>query len=310
MIPTFFAAFLARKVGLALVTLLLAVTVAFFLGRLAGDPVYQIVGDNAPPAVVQEARQQLGLDKPLAVQYAAYVGAIAHGDLGSSLRYSRPNLTLILGRLPASLELAALALLIGILLGGLLGAVAAVNENGWVDRLSVALALIGQSVPAYWLGIMLVIVFAINLQWLPAGQSGDWQHLVLPALTLSTLPMARVARLARSSLVEVLHEPFVASARSRGLSARRVFFAHVVRNAALPVITVVGLQAGALLSGAITVEFVFAWPGLGNLSVQAVQFRDFTLVQALVVFGSTSFVLINLLVDIVNSVIDPRVRAA
>jgi peptide/nickel transport system permease protein len=302
--------YITVKLAGAALTLFLAATIAFALSRAAGDPVHQILGDHATADQIQALRERLGLDAPPLQQFVGYLSGLLGGDLGTSLRYGQDNLTLILGRLGASLLLASLAIAVGATVGFALGTLAALHENGWIDRLSMGLALLGQSVPAFWLGMMLVVVFAIQVPVLPAGEFTGPASLILPVFTLSTLPMAKVARLARSSMVEVLEEPFVEAARARGFSGRRVVFAHIVRNSLTPVVTLTGIQVGALLSGAVTVEYVFDWPGLGSLAVQAVGFRDFPLVQALVVVGALAFVIINLLVDIANGAIDPRLREA
>lgn len=301
---------LLPKIGAAIVTLLIAVSIAFLLGRVAGDPVRQSLGGLATEEQVEQRRTELGLDAPLVSQFATYVGDLATGDLGESLRYRTSNWELIRARLPASMLLTGAALLIGTLLGLPLGIFAAVRENSVWDRLSVGASLFGQSLPLFWLGLMLILLFSVTLDLLPAGQSGTWRHLVLPAVTLSMFPLARVARLTRSSMTEVLEENYIDSARARGLAGWRVIVVHAVRNAALPVVTLLGLQAGALLSGAVTVEFVFAWPGLGTLATQAVEFRDFSLVQAIVVVGAVTFVVINFVVDLLYGLIDPRIRSA
>ena len=303
-----FVRFMAPKLVGAGITLLIALSLAFFLARTAGDPARNILGEFATEEQVLEKQIELGLDKPLPVQFSDYLGQLATFDLGASLRYSRPNLELILGRFPATIQLTVAALLIATLIGLPLGMVAALKEGKIWDRISVFVALFGQSIPLFWLGLMFILLFAVAWGWLPAGQSGTWQHLVLPAVTLSVLPMARIARLTRSSLSEVLEETYITSARARGLKERTVVVTHAIRNAALPVVTIMGLQAGALLSGAVTVEFVFAWPGLGTLATQAVQFRDFSLVQAIVIVGAITFVLINLTVDLIYGIIDPRIR--
>ncbi|MBS4754550.1 ABC transporter permease [Nocardioides sp. zg-ZUI104] len=300
--------FVMVKVAGAALTLYLAATIAFVLSRTSGNPVHQILGDHATDDQIAALRERLGLDASLPVQYFSFLGDLITGDFGTSLRYGQENLTLIGSRLGASILLAALALALGAFVGFILGIVAALHENGWIDRLSMGLALLGQSVPAFWLGMMLVVLFSIKASILPAGEFSGPSSLILPVVTLSTLPMAKVARLARSSMVEILEEPFVEAARARGFSGRRVLFAHVVRSSLTPVVTLTGIQAGALLSGAVTVEYVFAWPGLGSLAVQAVGFRDFPLVQALVVFGACAFVIINLSVDLINGAIDPRLR--
>ncbi len=305
-----FVRFLVPKVAGALVTLLLAVSLAFVLARTTGDPARNILGEFATEEQVEAKRVELGLKDPLAEQFITYIGDLVTGDLGTSFRYSRTNWSLIVSRFPASIQLTVAAVSIAMLIGIPLGIVAALKENTVWDRLSVAVALVGQSVPAFWLGLMFILLFAVNLGWFPAGHSGSLRHLVLPAVTLSFFPIARVARLTRSSLTEVLEEEYITSARARGLRENTVIMTHALRNAALPVITIIGLQAGALLSGAVTVEFVFAWPGLGSLAIQAVQFRDFSLVQAIVVVGAATFVVINLAVDILYGIVDPRIRDA
>ncbi|GII78542.1 peptide ABC transporter permease [Sphaerisporangium rufum] len=300
--------FLAGKVTRGVVTLLIAVSAAFFLARGTGDPVREMLGDLAGPEQVAQLSAQLGLDRPLPVQYAAFVGDLATGDLGTSIRYGTPNLDLILGWLPASLQLAAAAMVLAVLVGIPLGVWAALREGRFADRFASTVALTGQSIPLFWLGLMLILLFAVTLGWLPAGQSTGFSSLILPAVTLSTLPMAQIARLTRSSMSEVLGEAFLDATRARGVARWRVVLVHALRNAALPVITIIGLQTGTLLSGAITVEFVFAWPGLGTLATQAVQMRDFSLIQAIVIFGAVVFVLVNLIVDLLYGILDPRIR--
>lgn len=302
--------FVVPKLLGALITVLLAVTIAFFLARLAGDPVNNILGALASDEQVAAKRAQLGLDKPLFEQYVTFLLSLLQGDLGTSLRYNLSNWDVIVSRFPSSLLLAAAAVLISTVVGIPLGILAALKENTIWDRISVTLSLLGQSLPGFWIGLMFILLFSVQLGWFPAGQSGTWQHLVLPAITLSFWPLARVARITRSSFTGVLEEGYVTAARARGLSEPTVVIAHALRNAALPIVTIVGLQAGALLSAAVTVEFVFAWPGLGSLAVQAVAFRDFSLVQALVVVGVVAFVVINLFVDLLYGLIDPRIREA
>jgi peptide/nickel transport system permease protein len=294
----------------ALLTLLIAVSIAFFLARSSGNPVRQILGDFASEEQVAQVSAQLGLDKPLLVQYGNFLWDLVRFDLGESLRYGQSNVELVASRLPATIELAFFALVIAVVIGVPLGILAALRENSIVDRVASAIALLGQSVPLFWLGLMLVLVFAVRLGWFPAGQNDGPMSLVLPAVTLSTLPMAQIARLTRSSMSEVLQDEFVSAARARGLASWRIVYVHALRSAALPVVTIVGLQIGMLFSGAVTVEFVFAWPGLGTLATQAVQGRDFTLVQAIVVVGALAFVVINLLVDLLYGVVDPRIREA
>lgn len=297
-----------RRGGAALVTLLIALTIAFALGRLSGDPTATILGPMASQEQRDALRVELGLDRPLLVQYLDFLGGILTGDLGNSLQFYQPNTTLILDRLPFTLQLVGAGMLLAVLVGVPLGVLAATREGTWWDRASSTVALLGQSVPVFWLGMMLVLLFAVNLGILPAGQSGSLKHLVLPAFTMSLYPMAHVARLTRAAMSEVLREPYIDGARARGLSRGAIVWHHAFKNASLPVLTVVVLQAGALLSGAVAVEYVYSWPGLGQLALQAIQFRDFPLVQSIVVFGAVVFVVLNQLVDIFHAVIDPRLR--
>lgn len=300
--------FLAGKAVQGIATLIIAVSVAFFLARGTGNPVREMLGDLASAEQVAQLNAQLGLDRPLSVQYLHFLGDLVTGNLGDSLRYGSSNLELIQSRLPASIQLAAAAMFIAVLFGVPLGIWAALREGRLADRLASAVALAGQSIPLFWLGLMLILLFAVGLGWLPAGQSTGFSSLILPAVTLSTLPMAQIARLTRSSMSEVLGEAFLSAAQARGIPRRRIVLIHALQNASLPVITIIALQAGTLLSGAITVEFVFAWPGLGTLATQAVQTRDFSLIQAIVVFGAAVFVVVNLIVDLLYGVLDPRIR--
>ncbi|MFY1638179.1 ABC transporter permease [Solwaraspora sp. WMMB335] len=301
-----------RRVGSRLLSLLasllIALSLAFLLGRLSGDPTVTILGPMAPEEQRAALRHELGLDLPLVVQYVDYLKGILTGDLGQSLQFYQSNTSMIADRLPFTLLLVGAGMALALLVGVPLGVLAATREGTWWDRAASTLALLGQSVPVFWFGMMLVALFAVNLGWLPAGQSGTLRHLVLPAVTMSVYPMAHIARLTRASMSEALAEPYIDSARARGLSRLRVVWRHAFKNAMMPVLTIVVLQTGILLSGAVAVEYVYSWPGLGQLALQAIQFRDFPLVQAIVVFGALTFVLLNLLVDLIHSVVDPRVR--
>ncbi|MGI5200677.1 ABC transporter permease [Spirillospora sp. CA-108201] len=298
----------AARVGTLLASLFVALTMAFALGRLSGDPTANILGPTAPPEQREALRQQLGLDRPLPVQYLDYIKGVFTGDLGQSLQFYQSNTTMIFDRVPYTLQLVAGGMALAVLVGVPLGVLAATREGTWWDRAASTVALLGQSVPVFWLGMMLVVLFAVKLGWLPAGQSGTPKHLVLPALTMSLYPMAHIARLTRASMSEALGEPFIDSARARGIGRARVVWRHAFKNALMPVLTIVVLQTGILLSGAVAIEYVYSWPGLGQLALQAVQFRDFPLVQAIVVFGAVVFVCLNLIADVVHSVVDPRVR--
>ncbi|OLT31654.1 hypothetical protein BJF79_00115 [Actinomadura sp. CNU-125] len=301
-----------RRVAVRLATLFaslyIALTMAFVLGRLSGDPTANILGPTAPPEQRAALRAQLGLDRPLPTQYFDYLRGVFTGDLGESLQFYQANTTMIFERVPFTLQLVGAGMAVAILVGVPLGVLAATREGTWWDRAASTVALLGQSIPVFWLGMMFVVLFAVKLGWLPAGQSGTPKHLILPSLTMSLYPMAHIARLTRASMSEALAEPFVDSARARGIGRVRVVWRHAFKNAMMPVLTVVVLQTGILLSGAVAIEYVYSWPGLGQLALQAVQFRDFPLVQAIVVFGAVVFVCLNLLVDVVHSVVDPRVR--
>ena len=297
-----------KKILGGLLTLLLAATLSFFISRLAGDPTVQMRGLSATPDQIAELRAQLGFDQPILTQYSTFIGDIVQFDLGNSLYAGQSNVSLIQSRIWASVQLTTLAVALGVLLGIPMGVYAAAREGKIADRVISSLAIVGQSIPVFWLGLMLVLFFAIKLSWLPAGLAGGWQNLVLPSVTLATIPLARVARLTRAAMTNTLEDQYIIAAKARGLSRKRVLFVHALKNASLPVVTLIGLQIGTLLSGAITVETVFAWPGLGTLATQAVRSRDITLVQAMVVFGAAAFIVINLLVDLLYGFLDPRVK--
>jgi peptide/nickel transport system permease protein len=297
-----------KKILGGLLTLLLAATLSFFISRLAGDPTVQMLGLSATPDQIAELRAQLGFDQPILTQYSTFIGDIVQFDLGNSLYAGQSNVSLIQSRIWASVQLTTLAVALGVLLGIPMGVYAAAREGKIADRVISSLAIVGQSIPVFWLGLMLVLFFAIKLSWLPAGLAGGWQNLVLPSVTLATIPLARVARLTRAAMTNTLEDQYIIAAKARGLSRKRVLFVHALKNASLPVVTLIGLQIGTLLSGAITVETVFAWPGLGTLATQAVRSRDITLVQAMVVFGAAAFIVINLLVDLLYGFLDPRVK--
>ncbi|GAA1042693.1 ABC transporter permease [Virgisporangium ochraceum] len=282
----------AVRVGALFASLLIALSMAFL----------------APPEQREALRQELGLDRPLIVQYLDYLKSVFTGDLGNSLQFYQPNTQLIMDRLPFTLQLVGAGMALAVLVGVPLGVLAATREGTWWDRAASTVALLGQSVPVFWFGMMLVALFAVKLGWLPAGQSGTVRHLILPALTMSVYPMAHIARLTRASMSDALGEPFIDSAHARGIAPRRVVWRHAFKNAMMPILTIVVLQTGILLSGAVAVEYVYSWPGLGQLALQAIQFRDFPLVQAIVIFGAITFVVLNLLVDVLHSIVDPRVR--
>jgi peptide/nickel transport system permease protein len=284
--------------------------IAFALTHLSGDPAALLLPPSATLDDIAVFRHAQGLDRPLPVQYLDFLGRAVRGDFGRSIRLGEPALALVLGRLPATLELSAAAMVIALVVALPLGIASAVRRGSVVDQLSLLLSLLGQSFPVFWLGIIFIIIFAEDLQWLPASGRGDVKHLVLPAITLSLYTIAIITRLLRSSLVDVLSADFIRTARGKGLPERAILVGHALKNAALPVVTVVGLQAGTLLGGAVITEEVFAYPGMGRLALQAIANRDFTVVQAFVVVMAILITAINFGVDLLYARLDPRVTDA
>jgi peptide/nickel transport system permease protein len=284
-------------------------TLVFFLLHLVpGDPVDLMLGENAVAADREQMRAQLGLDQPLGEQYARYLGHALVADLGRSLHSEDPVTLLIAERLPATAELMLGALLVAMSLAFPLGIVAALHYGRWPDQAAGTFAVIGVAMPNFWLGPMLILLFAIRLDWLPVNERGGLFHLVLPALTLGMGMAALLSRMTRASLVAVLGEDFIRTARAKGLREHTVVLVHALRNALIPVITVIGLQVGALLSGAIITESIFDWPGLGSLLLEAIRGRDYPVVQGCVLSIATSYVLVNLATDLVYGWVDPRIR--
>jgi len=306
--PPIMLAYLARRLILVLVVVYGTATLAFFLLYLSGDPVNLLLPLDASPEVREQFRRANGFDRPVAEQYLHYLGRALRGDLGVSLRNQTPALQLVLERMPASMLLAASALLFALGFGVLAGVLAAVRKGTAFEFIVLFLALLGQSMPVFWLGLMLILVFGLELRWLPISGYGTWQHLVLPTLAVGTFSMAAIARLTRGGLLRELRSDYVRTARAKGLSERVVIYKHALRNAAIPVVTVVGLQLGNLLSGAVITETIFAWPGVGRLVLTAVTQKDFPVVQAAVIVFAVLLALINLVVDLLYAVLDPQVR--
>ncbi|MEX2540587.1 MAG: ABC transporter permease [Trueperaceae bacterium] len=300
--------YLARRLGLVVIVIFGVMTVVFFLQRLSGDPTNLLLPLDTPPVIRQQLRHELGLDAPLPVQYVRFIGQALQGDIGQSFQYKQPALGLVLARLPRTALLAATALLIAVVLAIPLGVLAAVNRNTWVDTLATGLSLVGQAMPVYWLGLLAILVFSVNLRWFPSMGGGSINALVLPASTLAIYSMARIARLTRSAVLEVLSQDYVRVARAKGVRERSVLYKHVLRNAAIPIVTMVGLQLGGLLGGAVLTEVVFAWPGMGRLAVNAVYNRDFPVVQAVALVAAFLFSFINLLVDVMYAALNPQVQ--
>jgi glutathione transport system permease protein len=288
--------------------LLVAVVVFLFVHMLPGDPARLAAGQEADQATVELVRKELGLDLPLPQQFVRYFSHMLQGDLGTSLRTKRPVSTEIADRFMPTLWLTVASMVWSVTFGMIIGIVSAVWRNRWPDRLGMTLAVSGISFPAFALGMMLMQVFSVNLGWLPTVGASSWKHYILPSITLGAAVAAVMARFTRASFVEVIQEDFVRTARAKGLTERRVVIKHALRNALIPVVTMMGLQFGFLLGGSIVVETVFNWPGLGRLLVDAVTQRDYPVIQGLVLLFSLEFILINLIVDVLYGVINPSIR--
>jgi peptide/nickel transport system permease protein len=301
--------YLARRLLLTIPVLLGVATLVFALIHLVpGDPAQSMLGETASPADVQRLRENLGLDDPLLVQYGKFMSGIVRGDLGTSFRYGTPVTQEIRSRLLRTMQLAVAAMAVAMLFAIPLGIIAAVYRGTAIDHSAMTLALIGISMPNFWLGPLLAILFAVILGWLPVAGTGSALHLVLPAATLGAALSAILARMTRASLLEELRELYVLAARARGVSRVRAVLRHAFRNSLIPIVTIVGLQFGAVLTGTIITETIFAWPGVGRLLIQAINFRDYPLVQGCILFISFTYVMVNLITDLTYGWLDPRIR--
>lgn len=275
---------------------------------IPGDPGIILAGPHATKDQVEQIRAQLGLDKHPVTQYFLFIQNLLRGDLGTSTRTGLPVMREIMARLPNTLLLALASILIATFFGVLTGIIAGVKQNSKFDYLSMLVALFGLSMPVFWLGLMLMLLFSIKLGWFPAVGADSLKHLILPAVTLGANSTAIVARMTRSSMLEVVRLDYIRTARAKGVPERRVYLRHALKNALIPVVTVIGLQAGTLLSGAVLTEIVFAWPGIGRLLVEAILSRDYPVIQGVVLLVATMFIVVNLVVDILYSYLDPRIR--
>ncbi len=301
--------FIIRRLLLLCPVLFGVITLVFFLiHMIPGDPIELMLGDSALPADKEALRQQLGLHLPVHEQYLNYLQDLLQGDFGTSIHSRQPVAQEILERLPATIELMAGAMVIAIGLAIPLGLVSAVKRGSWIDQIAMFFSLLGVSIPNFWLGPMLILLFAIHLDWLPVNERGTLLHLILPAITLGTALASILSRITRSSVIETLGADYIRTAWAKGISEMQIVFRHAFRNALIPVITVIGLQIGVLLSGAIITEHIFDWPGLGNLLIEGIQSRNYPLVQGCVIFIATSYVFVNLLTDLSYAFVDPRVR--
>jgi peptide/nickel transport system permease protein len=303
--------YILRRLWEAVLVVFGVVTVVFFVLQLTGDPVRLMVGESGTEEDIANVRDQLGLDRPLREQYVSFLRNAARGDFGQSIRQrGRPAMDIVLARYPATLRLAFLALSFSVVLATVFGVISAVRRYSALDNVVMFLALFGQSVPNFWLGIMLILIFAVQLGWLPSQGDGEGspKYLLLPMLTLAAPGLARLTRLVRSGMLEIMGQDYVRTARAKGLHDSRVIFGHALKNAAIPLVTIIGLDMGALLGGAVVTEQIFGWPGVGLEVILAINGRDFPVVQAAVFVVATSFVLINLIVDLLYTWLDPRVR--
>ena len=290
------------------IVLLLALTAVFFMLRLSGDPVLLLAPMDTTRADLAEIRERMGFNDPLAVQYGRFMGDALQGDFGDSSRERRPATEVVIERLPATLQLGVAALVISIVVGVPLGVVSAVKHGTFWDTLARVISVAGQAIPGFWLGVLLIMLFAVNLGWLPTSGRGTPQHIILPAITLAALSTARYARLTRSTMLDVLGQDYIRTARAKGLTGWIVLTRHALKNASVSLITMTGLEIGRLIEGAVVVEQVFAWPGMGRVTVQALLNRDFAVVTAAVMLFAVMYTLANLLADLAYGWANPQVR--
>jgi len=300
--------YVARRLAQALLVIVGISAVAFALTHVIGDPVVLLLPFQANPAQVAVMRHALGLDQPLFVQYLTFLRASLHGDLGISIRQETPALALVLDRVPATAELASAALVIAVGTAVPLGVAAALRRRTIVDRAALLFSMLGQSMPTFWLGLQAILLFGVVLRWLPTGGIGGFRHLVLPAVVLGIFSAAGILRLTRTSMLDIISEDYLRTARAKGLREFAIVGRHALRNASLPIVTWIGLELGTLLGGAVVTETVFAWPGMGRLAVQAIFARDIPVVQATVLFAATIFVLATFCTDLLYAWLDPRIH--
>jgi ABC-type dipeptide/oligopeptide/nickel transport system permease component len=301
-------AFLGARLARALVAVWLVSTVVFVVMRLSGDPVPLLLPPDAPRSEYARVARELGTDRALPVQYAVFLGNVVRGDFGRSIHFREPAMRVALGYLPATVELGLTAFALAVLVALPVGIVSAVRRNTLVDHAAMGFALVGQSSPTFFLGILFILTLSLKAGLLPTSGRGDWTHLVLPALTLGAVAMASIARLTRSAMLEVLRQDYVRTARAKGLREWRVVGKHALRNAAIPILTITGLQLGTLLGGAVVTETVFAWPGIGRLAIHSIYNRDYPVVQCVVFLSAVLFVVLNFFIELVYGFLDPRIR--
>ena len=302
--------FLASRLLRAAIALWLVSTVVFVVMRLSGDPVPLLLPSDAPQSEFARVRAELGLDRSLPVQYAVFLGHVMHGDFGQSIHFRQSAARVVLDYLPATFELGLAAFALALLVALPIGVVSAVKRNSAVDQATMALALVGQSAPTFFIGILFILLISVNAGLVPTSGRGDWRHLVLPAATLGLFGMAPIARITRSAILEVLRADYIRTARAKGLAETLVIAKHTLKNAAIPIVTITGLNFGGLLAGAFVTETVFAWPGIGRLAIQSIYARDYPVVQCVVLLSAMLFVVVNLAIDALYGLLDPRIRVS
>jgi len=300
--------FVLKRFVETVIVLYLALTAVFVMVRLTGDPVLLMIPADATPEFIEQFRREMGFNKPLIVQYGNFLLGAVHGDFGKSLRQQAGAISLVIERIPASLLLTTTSVFIALIASIPIGIFSASKRGSLMDKLGTVNAVFGQSIPNFWLGLMLILVFSVFLRWLPTGGMGSWKHLVLPALTLAAYSVARITRLTRSSMIEVLQMDYIQTARAKGLKELKILWKHALKNALIPIITITGLQIGVIFGGAVITETIFSWPGLGRLLVQSIYFRDFPTVQASVFIIAVMVCFINLTVDLLYALVNPEIR--
>jgi peptide/nickel transport system permease protein len=300
--------YITVRVAQAVLVLFFLVTLVFFVSRVLGDPAELIAPIDAPPEAIDDLRQQLGFDEPIGEQYAGFLNDLVHGDLGTSSWQQVPALGLVLSRLPATLQLAGAAILIASLIGITLGVVASRRPGSFADNVVSTLSIISASIPNFWLALMLIAIFAVHLGWVPTSGYGSWENFVLPLATLVPLSAGRIAQVTRTAMVDVLNQPYIRTAKAKGLRERTILYRHALRNAAIPVLIVGAAELADLLAGAVIVETIFAWPGIGYLTTQAIVNRDLAVVTAAVLVIGFQVLILNILVDLYSAAVDPQIR--
>jgi ABC-type dipeptide/oligopeptide/nickel transport system permease component len=303
-----FGRFLAYRLFRMLIALVSVVTVVFVVMRLSGDPVPLLLPADAPIEEMERLRHDMGLDRPIYVQYGVFMRQAVRGDFGRSIHYRTPAMAVVWERLPATVELSLAAFLCAVVVAIPAGILSAVKRGSAYDNVVMGVALIGQAAPTFYIGIMLILVCSLWLGWFPTSGRGDWRHLVLPAVALGAFAMASIARITRSAVLEILQADFIRTARAKGLPEIVTIAKHTMRNAAIPIVTIVGLQFGNMLGGAVITETIFSWPGIGRLAIQSIYNRDYPIVQACVFITAAMFVALNFLVDLAYGILDPRIR--